>query len=65
MLVTENIAFRLREWLDRREEEPDLVPRLRRLWKAPAVARLPQHPPSVGAERRLLRRATLAPRPGM
>lgn len=35
MLLTENIAVRYREWRDRETEEPDLVPRLRRLWAAP------------------------------
>jgi hypothetical protein len=31
MLLTDNIVVRYREWRDR-EEQPDLVPRLRRLW---------------------------------
>lgn len=32
MLLTENIVLRVREWLDRDTEEPDLVLRYRRLW---------------------------------
>ncbi len=32
MLITDNIVVRYHEWLDRKQE-PDLVPRLRRLWK--------------------------------
>ncbi len=36
MLLTENLVQRYREWADReRDDEPDLVPRLRRLWTAP------------------------------
>lgn len=64
MILTDNIAVRVREWLDRREEQPDLVPRLRRLWKAPVAARAENSSPTH-ASRRLLRRAALAPRPGM
>jgi len=37
MVLVENIVFRWREWRDRQEEEPDLVPRLRRVWTAPRV----------------------------
>jgi hypothetical protein len=37
MLLTENIALRVREWLDRETEEPDLVPRFRRLWTEPRL----------------------------
>jgi hypothetical protein len=36
MLLTENIVLRVHEWLDR-HEEPDLVPRLRRVWREAAL----------------------------
>jgi hypothetical protein len=32
MLLTENIVLRYHEWQDRKNK-PDLVPRMRRLWK--------------------------------
>jgi len=38
MLLIENLAVRWREWRDRQEEEPDLVPRLRKVWTAPRDA---------------------------
>ncbi len=41
MLLTENIVVRYREWRDRKQE-PDLVPRLRRLWKMAPVEPAPQ-----------------------
>jgi len=37
MLLTENIVVRYREWRDRATDEPDLVPRLRRLWSVDRV----------------------------
>jgi len=37
MVLVENILFRWREWRDGQQEEPDLVPRLRRVWTAPRV----------------------------
>jgi hypothetical protein len=39
MLLTENIVYRVREWLDGRDDEPDLVPRIRRLWTEAAAPR--------------------------
>ena len=41
MLLFENIAIRVKEWRDRQEEEPDLVPRLRKVWSAPRGASPP------------------------
>jgi hypothetical protein len=41
MLLTENIVVRYREWLDR-SEQPDLVPRMRRLWSQARVEPAPQ-----------------------
>ncbi len=63
MLLTENIAFRVREWLDRRDE-PDLVPRFRRVWAAarvPAVRQAAIRRPGAV----LVRRPALLPRPGV
>jgi hypothetical protein len=37
MLLTDNIVVRYLEWRDRRTETPDLVPRMRRLWKVDRV----------------------------
>jgi len=37
MVLVENVLFRWREWRDAQQEEPDLVPRLRRVWTAPRV----------------------------
>lgn len=51
MLLTENLAVRLHEWLDRETEEPDLVPRFRRLWTEPRVRPAAPKPPGL---RRLL-----------
>lgn len=42
MLLTENIVLRCREWRDRRTDEPDLVPRMKRLWGRELVERVPQ-----------------------
>ena len=42
MVLVENIVFRWREWRDRQEEEPDLLPRLRRVWTAPRVPVAPE-----------------------
>ena len=42
MLLIENIVVRWQEWRDRQEEEPDLVPRLRKVWTAPRVRPLRQ-----------------------
>jgi hypothetical protein len=58
MLLTENIAFRLREWLDREAGEPDLVPRFRRLWteESPRAASEPGALPTS---------ASLRPRPAL
>ena len=64
MLLTENIALRVREWLDRETEEPDLVPRFRRLWTGPCTP--PEHEKPAG--RRLMalrRRPVLEARPGV
>jgi hypothetical protein len=57
MLFTENIAVRYREWCDRRQE-PDLVPRMRRLWR---MGRIESAPPPRGRRRllALLHRAAL------
>ena len=41
MLLTKNIAWRYREWIDSRTGEPDLVPRFRRVWTAPRVEPVP------------------------
>jgi len=53
MLLTENIVLRVREWRDRQSEGPDLVPRLRRLWKEPPARPRPE--PSTGRASRTLR----------
>jgi hypothetical protein len=37
MVLFENIIVRWREWRDRQEEEPDLVSRLRKVWKEPGL----------------------------
>ncbi len=64
MLLTENIAFRVREWMDRETAEPDLVPRFRRLWTEPSVTPAPEQPP--GRTSALLRRLPLLhARPGV
>ncbi len=42
MLLTENIVVRYHEWLDRRTEEPDLVPRMRRLWSVDRIESAPR-----------------------
>ncbi|HSK10935.1 MAG TPA: hypothetical protein VK911_15240 [Vicinamibacterales bacterium] len=34
MLMLDNLRVRLQEWRDQ-SEDPDLVPRFRRLWRAP------------------------------
>lgn len=41
MLLAENIVIRYHEWRDRKQE-PDLVPRMRRLW---SVDRIESAPP--------------------
>lgn len=41
MLLTENIVVRYREWRDRKQE-PDLVPRLRRLWSVDHIEPAPR-----------------------
>ncbi len=41
MLLTENIVVRYREWRDRKQE-PDLVPRLRRLWSVDLIESAPR-----------------------
>jgi hypothetical protein len=46
MLLIENLAYRWKEWRDRQEEEPDLVPRLRQVWTAP------RFPPAPGTAAR-------------
>ena len=43
MLLTENLVVRYREWRDRANDEPDLVPRLRRLWSRARIE--PARPP--------------------
>jgi hypothetical protein len=50
MLLTENLAVRYREWRDRETEDPDLVPRLRRLWGRDRIEAAPR----PRAHRRLL-----------
>ena len=57
MLLTENIAFRVREWMDRETPEPDLVPRFRRLWTEPHVT--PARERAPGRTSTLLRRLPL------
>ena len=47
MLLTENIAFRVREWMDRETPEPDLVPRFRRLWTEPHVTPARERAPGL------------------
>ena len=63
MLLIENIVVRWQEWRDRQEEEPDLVPRLRKVWTAPRVPQLRQvstrTPATLGS------RPALHARPGM
>jgi hypothetical protein len=64
MLLTENITLRVREWLDRKTDEPDLVRRLRRVWAQP---RVPPGRENAGRRRSaaLMRRPALLPRPGV
>ena len=64
MLLIENIRVRFREWRDQ-SEDPDLVPRLRRVWEtkpdtapAPRPARGPVTLALVAARPLPLRRAS-------
>lgn len=43
MLLLDNIRFRFREWQDQ-PVDPDLVPRLRRLWRAEPERQAPERP---------------------
>ena len=43
MLLLENLRVRIREWNDQ-SEDPDLVPRFRRLWRAKADGPVPARP---------------------
>ncbi len=58
MLFTENIVLRYHEWLDR-GQEPDLVPRMRRLWTMDRVESAPP-PRRRGRLLTLRHRAALA-----
>ena len=63
MLLIENLVFRWQEWRDRQEEEPDLLPRIRRVWTAP---RVPESRVTATRTRLALRhRPALSPRPGV
>lgn len=45
MQFTENIVYRVREWRDRNDDEPDLTARMRRLWQRAAEPARPSAPP--------------------
>lgn len=64
MLLLDNLRNRLREWQDQ-SEDPDLVPRFRRLWRAkadgPAEMRHVRRTPALvlaGADAARIRRAS-------